>query len=96
MANRCHQTALNCLRKLNDLHLRKFRKDTHNHQPSQTEATLMLNMSALLVLQGRREQALLLLKEVYQQRQCFIEYMQSRLLLFLMVLFPLFRSSISF
>lgn len=35
MANRCHQTAINCLRKLNDLHLRKFRKEGAQ-QPAQT------------------------------------------------------------
>ena len=56
----------------------------------------MLNMAALLVLGGRREQALLLLTEVYSHRQCFIEYMQSRLLLLVMVFPSPFRSSTSF
>jgi len=93
MANRCQQSTLNCMRKLNDLHIRKYQRD---RLAPQTEATIKVNLAVLLVLQGRRDQALILLNEVYQNRHCFIEFMQSRIYFLLMVSISQNRSSIWF
>lgn len=90
LANRCQQTALNCLRRLNDLLQRKFKR---SQSELQTQAIVKFNLAVLLILQGRRDIALLLLEEVYRQRDCFIEFMQSRVFLLLMVFLSKARNS---
>jgi hypothetical protein len=85
MANRCQQSALNCLRKLNDLLARKFKRDQPTHEPH-THNLIKLNIAVLLILQGRRDCAIPILTDVFSHRDCFVESIQSRLLLLLMVL----------
>lgn len=84
MANRCQQSALNCLRKLNDLLTRKFKRDQPTHEPH-THNLIKLNIAVLLILQGRRDCALPILTDVFEHKDCFVESIQSRLLLLLMV-----------
>jgi hypothetical protein len=91
MANRCNQSALNSLRKLNDILVRKYRRE-HLLQDPQTEQIIKLNIVVHLILQGKRDYALLLLKEIYKHRECFIEFMQSRVFLLLMVTVGLGRN----
>ena len=71
------------MRKLNDLLARKFKRDQPTDQ--QTQNIVKLNLVVLLILQGRRDAAILLLEEIYKQRDCFVEFMQSRIFLLLMV-----------
>lgn len=83
LANRCQPSSANCLRKLNDLLSRKFKRDQPTEQ--QTQCIVKLNLAILLILQGRRDSALLILSEIYNQRDCFVEFMQSRIFLLLLV-----------
>jgi hypothetical protein len=84
LSNRCQQSSLNCLRKLNDLLARRLKRDPARTD-SQTECILKLNIAILLVLQGKRDNALVVLAELYRTRDCFIEFMQSRVFLLLLV-----------
>jgi hypothetical protein len=71
LANRCQPAALNCLKKLNDILNRKLKRDPNRGDP-QTECIIKLNIIVLLILQGRRDSALLLLSELYKQKQSLI------------------------
>ena len=91
MANRCQQSAVNCLKKLNDIITRKYRREGNRNDP-QTENIVKFNIAVLMILQGKRDNAMVILKEVYNNRNCFIEFMQTRILLMLLVSKPRFRS----
>jgi hypothetical protein len=83
LANRCQQSALNTLKKLNDLIARKYKREANRADP-QTENIIKLNIAVLMILQGRRDNALVLLREIYHNRNCFIEFMQTRIFLLLL------------
>lgn len=51
-----------------------------------TESIGKLNIAILLILLGKRDNALLVMTDIYKNRACFIEYMQSRIMLLLMVI----------
>lgn len=84
MSNRCQQSALNSLKKLNDIITRKYKREGTRNDP-QTENIVKLNIAILMTLQGRRDGALVVLREVYHHRNCFIEFMQTRVFLLLLV-----------
>ena len=83
MANRCQQSALNTLKKLNDLIARRYKREANRADP-QTENIIKLNIAVLMILQGRRDYALVLVREIYNNRNCFIEFMQTRIFLLLL------------
>lgn len=93
LSNRCQQSSLNCLRKLNDLLARRLKRDPARTD-SQTECILKLNIAILLVLQGKRDNALVVLAELYRTRDCFIEFMQSRVFLLLLELNSLAKNAL--
>lgn len=91
MANRCQQSAVNCLKKLNDIITRKYRREGNRNDP-QTENIVKFNIAVLMILQGKRDNAMIILKEVYNNRNCFIEFMQTRILLMLLELSVILKS----
>jgi len=54
---------------------------------------IKLNIAVLLILQGKRDNALVVLYSVYRNRDCLIEFMQSRIFLLLLVTHQSFRNS---
>lgn len=64
LANRCQQSALNCIRRLNDLLARRWKRDQSTLEPH-THNIVKFNIAILLILQGRRDCALLLLQDIY-------------------------------
>lgn len=92
LANRCQQSSLNCLRKLNDILTRKLKRNP-NRTDCQTESIIKLNIAILFILQGKRDNALVILNDIYHNRDCFIEFMQSRIFLLILVDLLKFRNS---
>jgi predicted negative regulator of RcsB-dependent stress response len=91
LANRCQQSSLNCLRKLNDILTRKLKRNP-NRTDCQTESIIKLNIAILFILQGKRDNALVILNDIYHNRDCFIEFMQSRIFLLILVGLLTFRN----
>lgn len=60
LTNRCTQSSLNCLRKLNDLISRKIKREAQKLD-GHTESLIKLNVAVLLILMGKRDNALLML-----------------------------------
>jgi hypothetical protein len=90
LSNRCTQASLNCLKKLNDILPKKMRPESDEEDASmelRSEHVIKYNIAVLLILLGKRDNALQVIKEVYKAKECFIEYAQCRILFMLMVPF---------
>lgn len=85
LSNRCVQTSINCHRKLSEWLMKKSKRENYKLD-CHTESIVKFNIAILLILLGKRDNALLVMTDIYKNRACFIEYMQSRIMLLLMVI----------
>lgn len=85
LSNRCVQTSINCHRKLSEWLMKKSKRENYKLD-CHTESIVKFNIAILLILLGKRDNALLVMTDIYKNRACFIEYMQSRIMLLLMEL----------
>jgi hypothetical protein len=85
LSNRCVQTSINCHRKLSEWLSKKSKRENYKLD-CHTESIVKFNIAILLILLGKRDNALLVMTDIYKNRACFIEYMQSRIMLLLMVI----------
>lgn len=64
LANRCVGTSISCHRKLVEWLGKKYKRENYKLD-WQTESIVKLNIGILLVLVGKRENALLLMTDIY-------------------------------
>jgi hypothetical protein len=65
--------------------MKKFKRENYKLD-CYTESIVKFNIAILLITLGKRDNAMLVMTDIYKNRACFIEYMQSRIMLLLMVI----------
>ena len=73
-----------CLRKLASLMMKRNKKD-HDIYERITDQVIKYNIGILMLLTGRKDNAYLIISDVYRTEKCFIDFMKYRMLLLLMV-----------
>ena len=73
-----------CIRKLNNLISKKSKKDSEMYD-NMTVQLMKYNIGILMLLNGKKENAYLLINDIYNNQKCFIDYLKYRMLLLLMV-----------
>ena len=84
LGNRSIQSSQQCIRKLSQLLAKKSKKD-NDHYERLTEQLIKYNLGILMAMNGKKENAFILLNDIYHNEKCFIDYLKYRMLLLLMV-----------
>lgn len=84
MLSRTLNSSQVCLRKLSTLLAKKSKKE-NDHYERITDQIIKYNIAILMLLTGRKENAYMLISDIYAHEKCFIDFMKYRMLLLLMV-----------